>query len=296
MEREVQNKIVMVNSFKGGTGKTSVALSYCVYNWNQGDYKNIYFVDVDRLGTSMSYALFPGEKQPCYFEEYSKKGFDGVCNEIELSEDSTDKNLYAVLLNPVANRRQDYDVHGRMRQHESISQGVFEKNLLEFIDKCLDCAESSLFVVDCSPGLSEMEQHLLNQFYNRVHKLEVEEIYVTTFDSSQIKKTVECLNDHTSVLHRDKRNISIVLNDLHNCQKIAGEIDGFLFDWKSIAKEMLENLKDIEAVKIRFKKFESKQLTASIIKNERHLINNTDAYVLDHEYREEYISRDRMDG
>ena len=54
-----KNKLIMVNSFKGGTGKTSVALSHCIYNWKMGvkedgeNYRDIYFVDIDRLGTSL---------------------------------------------------------------------------------------------------------------------------------------------------------------------------------------------------------------------------------------------------
>ena len=47
MGKSTENKIIMVNSFKGGTGKTSVALANCVHNCTQnGFYKNIYFIDI----------------------------------------------------------------------------------------------------------------------------------------------------------------------------------------------------------------------------------------------------------
>lgn len=39
MSDKKKNKIIMVNSFKGGTGKTSVALAQCVHNWRT---KNTY--------------------------------------------------------------------------------------------------------------------------------------------------------------------------------------------------------------------------------------------------------------
>lgn len=305
MNKKVHNKIVMVNSFKGGTGKTSVALSYCVYNWREEPYDSIYFIDIDRLGTSMSYALFQGKEQeqkgeaPCYFDEYPRKSFEEVCNPIPLTEGDSDKGFYAVLLNPVANRRQDYEVHGRLRYHEETSQSLFEHHLLDFLRKCLKSAESSLFVVDCSPGLSEMEQYLMKEFYEmrETGNLEVEEVYVTTFDSSQIRKTIDCLNDHADLLRKEKREVSIVLNDLHNCQKLADEDKDkdFIFDWRNTANEMLKELTDHEHVKIRYKQFEKRQMKTSVIKNERHLINNTAAYVLQQEYREEFISIDRVE-
>lgn len=303
MDKKVQNKVVMVNSFKGGTGKTSVALSYCVYSWREELYENIYFIDIDRLGTSMSYALFRGKEQeqkgkaPCYFDEYAKKGISGVCNPIPLEEGDCNNGFYAVLLNPVAKRRQDYEIHGRLRYHERMSQSLIENDLLDLLEKCLKMAKSSLFVVDCSPGLSEMELYLMSKFYEmgETENLEVEEVYVTTFDSSQIKKTINCLNDNADLLKREKRKVSIVLNDLHNCQMLAADDIDFIFDWKATANKILEDLTDKEKTKVRYKQFEIEQMKCNMIKNEQHLINNTGAYVLQQEYREEFISINRVE-
>lgn len=302
MSDGTKNKIIMVNSFKGGTGKTSVALAQCVHNWKtKGTYDNIYFLDIDRLGTSLAYALFPEEKKASihYFDEYPEKSYEKVCNEVELDEVS-DSNLFAVLLNPVARRRQDYDIHGRMQQHEIVGNSIFKENLLSLMDQCVGQKGKNLFVLDCSPGLSEMERNLLSEFYMKKKEWDasIEEIYVTTFDSSQIRKTIECLNDYRDILHRDAgREVSIVLNDVHNCRRLAADSEGtFIFDWKDTARHILRELKDNECVRIRFRKFEEDQLTASIINNERHLANNKDAYVLQQEYRDGYISTDRMDG
>ncbi len=302
MSDGTKNKIIMVNSFKGGTGKTSVALAQCVHNWKtKGTYDNIYFLDIDRLGTSLAYALFPEEKKASihYFDEYPEKSYEKVCNEVELDEVS-DSNLFAVLLNPVARRRQDYDIHGRMQQHEIVGNSIFKENLLSLMDQCVGQKGKNLFVLDCSLGLSEMERNLLSEFYMKKKEWDasIEEIYVTTFDSSQIRKTIECLNDYRDILHRDAgREVSIVLNDVHNCRRLAADSEGtFIFDWKDTARHILCELKDNECVRIRFRKFEEDQLTASIINNERHLANNKDAYVLQQEYRDGYISTDRMDG
>ena len=302
MSDKKKNKIVMVNSFKGGTGKTSVALAQCIHNWRtKNTYDNIYFLDIDRLGTSLAYMLFPRDEKTGihYFDEYPEKSYDRVCNEVEMDE-ASDSNLFAILLNPAARWRQDYDIHGRMQQHEIVGNSIFMENLLSLMDKCVGQKEKNLFVLDCSPGLSDMERNLLSELYIRKKEWDasIEEIYVTTFDFSQIRKTIECLNDYRDILHRDDgREVSIVLNDVHNCRRLATDSGGtFIFNWKDTAQYILRNLKDNKCVRIRFRKFEEAQLTASIIYNERHLANNKDAYVLQQEYRNEYISIDRTDG
>ena len=312
MSKKVHNKVIMVNSFKGGTGKTSVALSHCVHNREMSllgkegyDYSRIFFIDIDRLGTSMSYALFPEGEEIIYFDKYSAENYENVCNPVKLSEEKQDCMFYAVLLNPAANLKQDYLVHGRLRQHMESGGAIFEDRLIEFMKKCIADGENNLFVVDCSPGLAEMERRLLSSFYKlrKEKKVSVEEIYVTTFDSSQIKKTIDCLNADEDVLHKEERDISIVLNDLHNCRGIAREDAGFIFDWKKTAWYILDNLKDkgeeVEereiknCLKIRYKQYEERQLRANIIGNESYLINDTSLYALQQEYREEYVSLER---
>lgn len=294
MGKSTKNKIIMVNSFKGGTGKTSVALANCVHNCTQNDlYKNIFFIDIDRYGTSMSYALFPDETNPKYFDEYEERYYEKVCNKI-LEDKDKGTVLYAVLLNPVANRRQDYDTHGCFCQHADISGSIFLQDLLSFLNKCISHEINNLFVIDCSPGLTDMERSLLNEFYGMRQDgqiSEIEELYVTTFDASQIRKTVECLNDARDILKRGDRNVSIVLNDLHNWEMISLDYDDHKFNWKKDAENILKALKDKEFVKIRYKEFEPDQVNASMIGYQKKLIDNSDAFVLPHEYREEYYPR-----
>lgn len=312
MSKKEKFKIIMVNSFKGGTGKSSLALSHCIHEWKRVEavkdtdqtegeifYPNIYFVDIDRLGTSMSYYFFPeGTQKPCYFEEYRKKQAERVCNEVELSSDSKAK-LYAVLLNPVANRKQDYNTHGRLLQHEKVSNAVFVQKMLDFFKECMDMGENSLFVVDCSPGLSEMERGLLKEFYDlkEQYDLIVEELYVTTFESGQVRKTIECLNDCADEMHRKEREVSIVLNDIQNCIKIARKKDsGLDITWEETAEEILRQISDKAYIKIRYKEYSEEQMKGGIVNNVKKLANNTDAYVLLKEYREDYISEERKDG
>lgn len=291
MGKSTKNKIIMVNSFKGGTGKTSVALSNCVHYCTQcGEYQNIYFIDIDRLGTSMSYALFPDDAQLRYFDEYSMQYYDRVCNKV-LADEEKGTVLHAVLLNPVASRRQDYDSRGRLWQHPDISSSIFSSDLLSFMNKCMSLETDSLFVVDCSPGLGDMERYLMDAFYGMRQSgavSEIEELFVTTFDASQIRKTVECLNDAGDFLHKGERDASIVLNDIHNWQAISRDYDDHVFDWRKCAEDMLKNLKDKSSVKVRYKKFEPEQVNACMIGYQKKLIDNIYAFVLPLEYREEF--------
>lgn len=291
MSKHTKNKIIIVNSFKGGTGKTSVALSNCVHNCKQNDcYQNIFFIDIDRLGTSMSYALFADQQTPVYFDDYKERYFERVCNKI-LEDKTRNTVLYAVLLNPVANRRQDFDLHGRLWQHSDISGALFFDDLESFLKKCMSNECSNLFVIDCSPGLTDLERHLLELFYNMRQSgtvSEIEELYVTTFDASQIRKTIECLNDAKDFLKKGERDASIVLNDIHNWESISKDYKERSFDWKKHAADIYHKLNDKSGVKIRYKKFEPDQVNASMIGYQQKLIDNWDAFVLPQEYREEY--------
>lgn len=288
----------MVNSFKGGTGKTSVALANCVHNCMQGkDYENIFFIDIDRFGTSMSYALFQDGESPHYFDEYAESCYEKICNPITVDLEKG-KVFYAVLLNPVANRRQDYHVRGRFWEHTDIGNTIFYNDLISFFKKCMSREVGNLFVVDCSPGLTELERQLLDAFY-RMRQIEmvseIEELYVTTFDASQIQKTIDSLNDNSAILQRGNRNVSIVLNDLHNWEEISVGYKGGSFDWRKNALEILKKLEDKDQMKIRYKKFEKEQVNACMIDNRKKLIGNIYAFVLPQEYREEFYTKKKIE-
>lgn len=335
MSKKANFKIIMVNSFKGGTGKSSLALAHCLYEWKRNEereergediyYSRIFYVDIDRLGTSMSYYLFPdGEKKPkpCYFDRYQKEGIRAVCNEVVLlhdkkgssggdsvsSYDDTEAErksksaLYAVLLNPIANRRQDYHIQGRLMQHEKIANVMFVDELERFFIECMETKENCLFVIDCSPGLSELERNLLQKFYDLQNDraLCVEEIYVTTFENGQIRKTIDCLNDCADTMYRENRELSIVLNDIQNCMGAAQEAqksgEEFNIQWEKVAKDILDNLSEKRNVKIRYKKYNVEQMRAGIVNNVINLDNNIDAFMLDKEYRDDYITiKDRKE-
>lgn len=155
----------------------------------------------------------------------------------------------------------------------------------------------NLFVVDCSPGLTELERQLLDAFY-RMRQIEmvseIEELYVTTFDASQIQKTIDSLNDDSAILQRGNRNVSIVLNDLHNWEEISVGYKGGSFDWRKNALEILKKLEDKDQMKIRYKKFEKEQVNACMIDNRKKLIGNIYAFVLPQEYREDVFASEQL--
>lgn len=280
-------KLVMVNSFKGGTGKTTMALSYCIHNWKTGTgYRNIYFIDIDILGTSLAYTLFEEDQTPSYFDECSTGKLLDARTHIKLPEDEGKGDVYAVLLNPVAERSGGYHEYSRLRSHVASSHAIFQQNLREFIVECMKMGDS-LFVVDCAPGLARMEQRLLKMFYD-IDGLEVEEIYVSTFDASQIRKTIECLNENQDWLHREKRKASLVLNDLYNFVGLFESDKDIKFSWFDVLEDVWEKLDDKDNMTIRYKCYEGEQLKSGVWKHESHISNCTPNYMLRKEFFEGY--------
>lgn len=123
--------------------------------------------------------------------------------------------------------------------------------------------------------------------------LSVEELYVTTFENGQVRKTIECLNDNKDLMYRADREASIVLNDLQNCVGITKPDSASAVDWEAVGKEILEKLEDKEHMKIRYRGYREDQIKAGIWGRVRNLNNITDTYILSNEYQEGYISKDR---
>ena len=63
-----KNQIVMINSFKGGAGKTTAALCRCVTEYKEKRNCNIYYIDMDVLGTGVSY-IFDLKDQRVYYND-----------------------------------------------------------------------------------------------------------------------------------------------------------------------------------------------------------------------------------
>lgn len=283
-----RNRIVMINSFKGGAGKTTASLCRCVYEYREKRYHNIYYVDLDILGTGVNYVLSLKEQEGYYNDA------DGVNNrnfsqKVQKIIDGDENILfYAAPLNPISRIKQSYGGQDRLRSHPDVEKGIFGQKVKELIDLILESnrKRNNLIVLDCAPGISYVEERILDDLYDMEKDggkdVCVEEIYVTTPDSSHIQKTVDSLNGWSAYLRQHNRTITVLINDLFDCEGMHKRCEGeshpnFHFIREKIIDKVLEDL-EIPAVKILYKEYSEDLLKGSIIKNEIKLVNRKDIF------------------
>lgn len=297
-----KNKIIMVNSFKGGTGKTSLALSYCVSEAIKGEYDMVFYLDVDILGTGTAYTLFE-EKQIeklKFLNEYNLNTHTRYVNEILFANTKKEEKVfYVALVNPSNRINKSYYGKNKLSSSETVSNTSFYYKIIEFISKVLSSNSSNLIVLDCSPGLSSFEVELMYAINNLIKDKKnhfFEEIYVTTFDVAHIRKTIDCLGESILTYKGDieKRNIRIIMNDIHNYSYIKYVKDeagfSFNFDVDGIASQVFAELQSyakndkeknlLKKIQILYKQYEMDLCVANTITNKTMLINNIDAYTL----------------
>ena len=283
-----RNRIVMINSFKGGAGKTTVSLCRCVHEYREKRYHNIYYVDLDILGTGVNYVLSLKEQGGYYNDA------DGVNNrnfyqKVQKIVDGDENVLfYAAPLNPISRIKQSYGGQDRLRSHPDVEKGIFGQNVKKLINLILEGNRkwNNLIVLDCAPGISYVEESILEDLYDMEKDggkdVCVEEIYVTTPDSSHIQKTVDSLNGWSAYLRQHNRTITVLINDLFDCEGMHQRCEGeshpnFHFIREKIIDKVREDL-EIPAVKILYKEYSEDLLKGSIIKNEIKLVNRMDIF------------------
>lgn len=207
-----QKKIIFVNSFKGGTGKTTLSMSHCIDDlFHEHDYENVIYLDLDVLGTATSY-LFEDGKLP------EKESFDktGKTKEIELTSKSTGETgvLYVGYLGPEMKKSSNYG-EPCFLHHQKMSEEFFIKRITDFIDKQVKEDASSLIVIDCAPGFGEIEQKVLANCY-KMEGVEIQEQYLVTLDSAHVKKCIQGLIEHSAAADTIKPQICMVVNDVQN--------------------------------------------------------------------------------
>lgn len=284
---ESANRIVMINSFKGGAGKTTAALCRCVTEYRERRYSNVYYVDMDILGTGMEYTLSvsQGEGRKYYndIEESTYK----LSQKVQLiQQDENGNRFYVALLNPLSRIRRSYGGQDRLRSHPDVEGGVFRDKVLTLIRQVLKCSENSLIVLDCAPGVSYVEQRILDELYkiekDKKQKVTVEEIYVTTPDASHIRKTVDNLNEYSAYLQQHNRTVTVLLNDVFNCEGMARRVENesepnFIFRREDVISHVKSMIK-VHSFKILYKEYSEDLLRGSIIRNEAKLANRFDDY------------------
>lgn len=247
-EEETKGKIIFVNSFKGGAGKTTLSLSYCIsalfdaLPWeNREKYINVIYMDLDILGTGTCY-LFDGKYTEG--EKYFNRTKNAVKIPLHLKDDVRKEFLYAAFLEPGLKNSSSYG-EPHFINHQNIAQAELKEKVLSFIKQKFIEVPETLLVLDCAPGFSDFEQEILLECYKMVKKdiLSVQEDYVTTLDHAHIHKCIQCLGDSVNGFKKlsSERTMNIVINDVQN-------YDGWLKDkadaeWDRIKKDVLGRLK-----------------------------------------------------
>lgn len=280
------NRIVMINSFKGGAGKTTAALCRCISEYQGNTYQNIYYVDLDILGTGVEYVLSL-KPQEVYYNDVDDRKSNKLQDKVQKIDLKGKNNFYTAVLNPVSRRKESYSGQDRLRSHPDVERGFFRNKVKSLLNQILSGKGKKLIVLDCAPGISYTEECILADIYkmrdDEKKSVEVEEVYVTTPDASHIRKTVESLNAYGAYLKRDKRTVNILVNDLFDCEgmdkreKEGDEEQRFLFKKQEIIKE-IEGLLQVPALKIFYLPYKEDLLKKSILKNEAKLTNRWDDY------------------
>lgn len=283
-EKRKDNHVVVINSFKGGAGKTTAALCRCVSEYKEASNHNIYYVDLDILGTGVEYVLSLKEQKRYYNDLGGEQKLEQKVQEI-MRDERMNNRFFAAVLNPISRIKQTYGGQDRLRSHPDVEQGVFRMKVKTLINQILDCKGQNLIVMDCAPGISYMEENILEELYriakNPRKKLSVEEIFVTTPDSAHIQKTINNLNACAAYLMHHAQRVTLLVNDIFNCEGIERKSrkegkDDFVFSRQMIMDYLKGEVKP--PVDYLYMPYSEVLLKQNVIKNEAKLINVQDDY------------------
>lgn len=243
----MRNKILFVNSFKGGAGKTTLSLMHCISNlFGRHDFGNVIYMDLDILGTAASY-LFEDGKLPvekCF-------GYTEKPVKVELTADGETRNLYVAYLDP-GFKNGDFSGEERYIHHKALNEELLKHSVLRFIEAEMKTGIPTLIVLDCAPGFSGLEQELLNTCYKHAKEwdAEMEEDYVMTLDGAHIRKSLSCIKSSrvSFTIGPRERTIHLVLLDLQNYGRYVKDVEkhDLSEEWKQMLRQIeveLEGLK-----------------------------------------------------
>jgi MinD-like ATPase involved in chromosome partitioning or flagellar assembly len=276
-------KIVMVNSFKGGAGKTSTALSLAISSSMDEVYENNYYLDIDILGTGMDY-LFWGENKPedfHFFNEYKGDKLEDVFHFLEFKHNDklgTHGLRYALSDTPTETGTNS---GGKIRRSKHILENKYTTRILKLIDKIYELNINSLLVIDCSPGLSSFEVELLESIYRKFNdKFEIRELYITTPDSAHVNKTITCLAENLKFWkYSIKRKPIVIINDSNGFDNLNNGDEEIINDTVNGVRERFKSLK-FECVIVIPKRYNKDILLNNAYNKRVDLRNNVSTYAL----------------
>lgn len=275
-KEKIKKKILFVNSFKGGAGKTTLSMSYCFDSmFHTKEHENVIYLDLDIQGTATSY-LFADNTLP------DEENFEitGRTKKININYIKTEKEFYVGYLSPDIKNSAIYG-ETLFLNHQELAEELLIKSIIEYIDEQMKKDISTLLVLDCAPGFSNMEQKILRHCYELAdtEKVEIEEEYLVTLDHAHVKKCLQCLKENEKDMDIKERSIKIVINDMHNyCEFLRknGEDEEAVI--KGIVKKMREEAED-EHLLIWFWKYSQEISAHSVYSLRRSIENQVDDYL-----------------
>lgn len=289
-ERE-KSRIILINSFKGGAGKTSISLALCVTaaieNHNKKHYNKIFYFDIDLLGTGSYYKLFPdGIENRKYFNDYDKSKWHEFPKELKLEKDGEVKgSFYALYINPILRIKKKIYENTVIRVNDKKEETLIG-DIIHFMENETGMVgmgekqKPNLYILDCSPGFNKFERKLIEELNNNSN-YNIKEVFVTSYDSSHVEKTVECLKEYCNT-SEERKKFYIVLNDIHNISK---KINGVNLNFSLAEKEINnlfnkgEKINDYEETYYLYENTYSERLCASnLFLNKIGIANSFDDY------------------
>lgn len=280
----MQNEIIVVNSFKGGAGKTTLALTHCIDALFHGHrFENVIYIDLDVLGTATSY-LFDSDKLPlekCFHQ--TKKAV-----KVPLAYDGESRDLQVVYLSPELKMQSMYGGLNYIN-HQELAQQRLRDDILAYVAGIVGRQKGNLIVFDCAPGFSRMEQELLKACYDMKgkKKADIREEYVVTLDSGHIEKCVECIRDswETLPIPPEYRKIRLTLNDVQNYFQYVEEDEKLDAEkrFREMAQALAARLKredDARNTEIYFWRYSKEIAMRNIFMHQWFVENQIDSYIM----------------
>lgn len=288
----IYKKIIFVNSFKGGAGKTSFSLANCINAlFHNKIYDNVIYLDLDILGTATGY-LFKEE----YFSE--EKCFDktGKTVRVELTLDPKKESEYLHIgyLSPRLKNRSMYGEPSFIH-HQELEKEILFNRAIDFIQGRMRQELSTLIVVDCAPGFPELEQKILRKCHEIAQDKEVdlEEKYLVTLDDMHAKKCFQCLRDSQNYVDYGNRTMTLIINDMQNYYgylKDRGEDAGERFN--TIIEKMESEIRDL-GMNFRLWKYSQDIAVHSVYTQRSSIENNLNDYLFT---RDNYMEWEKGSG
>lgn len=274
----MKKKIIFVNSFKGGTGKTTLSMAHCIDNLFNGHmYDNVIYLDLDVLGTATSY-LFEDGKLP------EGESFDKTSKtkEIELKSGREFESLYVGYLGTAMKKNSNFG-EPYFLHHQKVLEEIFIKQITDYIDAQVKEDVNCLIVIDCAPGFGEIEQKVLTYCYKKKYA-QIEEEYLVTLDSAHVKKCIQCLIEHKEAAEIDitKRNIVIIVNDVQNyCGYLLDEKLDEMVEMNVIMEKMHDEMSvglPVDNMAFRLWKYNQQIAVKSVYARSTNLENHVNDY------------------